>query len=421
MGRSKALIEKALRIDGLSYYARVTTYTDPTHFKADDLASWGDDFFKDWFVYVVRDAGGAGAAPQDELVKITDYTSSDGTFAHVAFTTPLAITDEVLIVHKSVAAAIACGGGVNTGGISIWDSFEYPSDASLNAKWSGTSVTLTRSLTAFYEHYSMQAVVAGAGGEVHRNFAVPQDIGALRNISVSAQCDNAGDTFQFTLYDSSGNYSFWTQTITLVNTWYTFDIDPHSTPTGDGGTPVDLDDIVQMRFAALTDTTTYLFDLIMLESLMSSIIGLGYDGLSDAVGTTSSVRGHLLDVQNTVDPTLNLVNAILTLTETGGTLTTTGAVQTVYINNAPAGVFVPRTMIMDFSNHAVADTIVIRSYYRISSGGGWIKDDEETITGVRDPALVTINFEPNRFGYYVSVEKTAGANHDYLWEILYKA
>ncbi len=88
---------------GLSYYGTVTTYTDTTHFKASALAGFGDDFFKGYFVYVVRDAGGAGAAPQFEQVEILDYTSSDGTFQHDAFTTPLAEDDEILIVLLPVA------------------------------------------------------------------------------------------------------------------------------------------------------------------------------------------------------------------------------------------------------------------------------------------------------------------------------
>jgi hypothetical protein len=83
---------------GLSYYGKVTTYTDTTHFKASALAGFGDTFFKGYFVYVVRDAGGAGAAPQFEQVEILDYTSTDGTFQHDAFTTSLAEDDEVLIV-----------------------------------------------------------------------------------------------------------------------------------------------------------------------------------------------------------------------------------------------------------------------------------------------------------------------------------
>ena len=107
MGRSKALIEKALRMDGLSYYARVTTFTNATHFKANDLAGWGDDYFNDWHVYVARDAGGAGAAPQNESQRISNYTSSDGTFTHDAFTTPLAVGDEILIIHHDIGSITA--------------------------------------------------------------------------------------------------------------------------------------------------------------------------------------------------------------------------------------------------------------------------------------------------------------------------
>ena len=98
----KLLVEPAQRLDGLSYYGKVTTVVDTTHFKVDGLAGWGDDYFNGWYVYVVRDAGGAGAAPQNEMQPITDYTSSDGTFTHTAFTTPLAVGDEVLIIHDLV-------------------------------------------------------------------------------------------------------------------------------------------------------------------------------------------------------------------------------------------------------------------------------------------------------------------------------
>ncbi|GAI32424.1 unnamed protein product, partial [marine sediment metagenome] len=220
-----------------------------------------------------------------------------GTFTHTTFTAILAVDDDVLILQKSIATAGA--GGQFSGDIEIWDSFEYPSDASLQSKWinSGGADAPTRSLTAYYQQYSMQVTNTGIGvGEVHRSFSVARDIGTLNNIGIAARCDNAGDTFQFTLYDSSGNYSFWTQTLTLANTWYALNIDPHSTPTGvgPGVTPVDLDDIIEIRLANLTNGTTYLFDLIKFESLTASKIGIGYDGLDDNVETGSSVRGHLL-------------------------------------------------------------------------------------------------------------------------------
>jgi hypothetical protein len=229
----KPLIEPALRIDGLSYYAKVTTATDATHFKADDLAGYGDDFFGNnkWYVFVVRDAGGASAAPDGEIQPITDYTSSDGTFAHTAFTAPLDVTDEVLILHESIASVV-----INT---------------------------------------------------------------VINNI----------------------------------------------------------------------------FDL---------------------------------------------VNAILTLTETGGTLTTDGTVQNLYINNAPAGVFSPKKVQVDFTNQTATETVIIRESYRIKSGGGYIEKDAVTFAGVQSPLLKNVILEENRFGTKVTIEKTGGTNRDYDWEVFYK-
>jgi len=123
----------------------------------------------------------------------------------------------------------------------------------------------------------------------------------------------------------------------------------------------------------------------------------------------------------TINNIFDLVNGILTLTETGGTITTNGAVQTLYINNAPAGVFQPRKALIDFTNHVAGDVMVIRAYYRLNAAGGLIKQDEESIIGVQDPEIITIDLEDNRFGYEVTIEKTVGANLTYDWEVVFKA
>ena len=113
------------------------------------------------------------------------------------------------------------------------------------------------------------------------------------------------------------------------------------------------------------------------------------------------------------------VNAILTLTETGGTVTTDGTEQNVYINNAPAGVFEPKMVHIDFTNHTAGETVIVREYYRIKSGGGLIKNDEIQFAGVQDPLLKTVTLEPNRFGAKVTIEKTAGTNRAYDFEAVY--
>ena len=143
-------------------------------------------------------------------------------------------------------------------------------------------------------------------------------------------------------------------------------------------------------------------------------------GTSFIITGIRAASAEIDDLQATVDIIFNIVNAILTLTETGGTITTDGALQTLYINNAPAGVFQPRKLLMDFSNHAIGDIMIIRTYYRLNAAGALIKQDEETIVGVQDPATITIDLEDNRFGYEITIHKTVGANLTYDYELIYK-
>jgi len=79
---------------------KVTTVTDTTHCKIASLSGYGDDYFKDQYLFVQRDNGGAGAAPQGEQAKVSDYTGADGTFQHEAFTVSLAVDDDIVLMHQ---------------------------------------------------------------------------------------------------------------------------------------------------------------------------------------------------------------------------------------------------------------------------------------------------------------------------------
>lgn len=116
----------------------------------------------------------------------------------------------------------------------------------------------------------------------------------------------------------------------------------------------------------------------------------------------------------------NLTAALLVLTETGGTITTDGTEQNVYINNAPAGIYAPKRIKIDCTNQTIAETIVIREYYRIKSGGNFIKADEDTFVGVQDPQLITVDLEENRYGIKVTMQRTAGNAKNYDYEAVYK-
>ena len=90
----------------LVWEGTVSSVTNTTTFVCPELSGKGDDYFKDWYVYAVWDADGAAAAPQGERVKITDYTSSSGTFDHVAFTASLAASDKIQVVHPILVEAV---------------------------------------------------------------------------------------------------------------------------------------------------------------------------------------------------------------------------------------------------------------------------------------------------------------------------
>ena len=116
-----------------------------------------------------------------------------------------------------------------------------------------------------------------------------------------------------------------------------------------------------------------------------------------------------------------ITDGIPTLTETRGTVTTDGTEQDVYINETPLGVFRPVCVKIDFTDHTATETVVVRTYYRITAGvAAPILQDEATFVGVVSPELVNINLEPNRYGIRVTMEKTVGTNRDYDWETFYE-
>ncbi len=136
--------------------------------------------------------------------------------------------------------------------------------------------------------------------------------------------------------------------------------------------------------------------------------------------SVQTLQDSVDDLQADVTVIRAVTDAIPTLTETGGTLTTDGTEQNVYVNNAPAGLFRPICVKVDFTNHTATETVVLRVYYRIASGGDMILQDEETIVALPTFTLVNIGLEPNRYGVQVTIEKTAGTNRAYQWAAYYE-
>lgn len=133
--------------------------------------------------------------------------------------------------------------------------------------------------------------------------------------------------------------------------------------------------------------------------------------------------GTLRWIYARVNQIFALVNAILTTTETGGTVNTAalGTEYTIYENDSPGGVFEPMKVMIDFSAQDVAETVVVRLYYRIRpSPAAKILKDQIVFEGVQGLPLKNIELEPNRYGLRVSIQRNAGIAQDYPWAVYYR-
>ena len=116
-----------------------------------------------------------------------------------------------------------------------------------------------------------------------------------------------------------------------------------------------------------------------------------------------------------------VTSALPTLSETGGTVTTDGTEQNVYINATPLGEYNPICVTINCTNQTAGETIVIRLYYDNAPGGaGLILVDELTFVGLIDPQMIVIDLDPNRYGVAVTIERTGGVARDYPWDVHYE-
>jgi hypothetical protein len=114
---------------GLFYKGTVTAVPGANQFTIPDLAGLGagkfDGATNPYYAFVLRDAGGAAAAPQGEQQPITAYNTATGTFTTTAFTAAVGVGDEILIVSPYLAA-IAIGSFSLIGKPNVQDVVIYP-------------------------------------------------------------------------------------------------------------------------------------------------------------------------------------------------------------------------------------------------------------------------------------------------------
>ena len=94
-----------------------------------------------------------------------------------------------------------------------------------------------------------------------------------------------------------------------------------------------------------------------------------------------------------------------------GTLTADGTEQTVVETSA----LVPFTIegYIDLANMDAGDTVIIREYIKLKSGGTYRLYESATYTDTQTkPALHVVKL-PAKYGIKVTLEQTAGVNRDY--------
>lgn len=105
---------------GMAYKGIVTAIPGANQFTIPSLIGKGlgkfDGATAPYSAFVFRDAGGLGAAPQGQKQPITAYNSLTGVFTTTAFTVPVAVGDEIIILHPSLAASLNLAGQITISG-----------------------------------------------------------------------------------------------------------------------------------------------------------------------------------------------------------------------------------------------------------------------------------------------------------------
>jgi len=136
--------------------------------------------------------------------------------------------------------------------------------------------------------------------------------------------------------------------------------------------------------------------------------------------TTADTNADLEVVDVNVDAIKAKTDAMAVLENAGGTITTDGLEQSVFLITTPAGVFKAINVEIDFTNQTAAETVTIRTYYRMLAGGLPILQDTLVFAGVVSPEKVTIALDPNRFGVEVTMQSDADDGLTYDWEAFYE-
>lgn len=116
-----------------------------------------------------------------------------------------------------------------------------------------------------------------------------------------------------------------------------------------------------------------------------------------------------------------VLGAMQNLNRYGGTLTADGTEQIVK-EFTPSNVMIAYRGLLDLSNMETGDTVVVTEYYKLKSGGIYLKMDSYSFSGAQTayPVVDITPQMPNRYGSKVTIQQTAqgaGGYKDFDWEL----
>lgn len=222
LNASSVAAAMALMNQGLCYYGVVTDVPFANTFTIATLVGMGTDKFIDlsavtpYYAFVLRDAAGGGIPPQGEYQPITAYDTGGGTFTTPAFTVPVGVGDEILILHPFLARTMNFAGlpphvGSTPG---AWQTAEADivSLGAANVRYKLHSLLLDINALVGTVTIRMYQEVVGVERRVYeQTFTVAADgpglwivngtVGIHEILRVTAQSDNAADNAQPIGYD----------------------------------------------------------------------------------------------------------------------------------------------------------------------------------------------------------------------------
>lgn len=171
--------------------------------------------------------------------------------------------------------------------------------------------------------------------------------------------------------------------------------------------------------------------MIMHESL----VALGRNDADNVFDTSlvvanedGSILERLEDIKDHVHSGDNVFDEVVGLPFSKSIVSSLTAVDATGTENelfshVPIGVAKPQTLKINLDNMVALDAIIVRLYYRYSSGGDWIQEDYQPYADI-DGGLangnksISVKLDPNPYGVRVTLAQTSGTARAFGWFVV---